>query len=703
MSQQKLLGVVIALCAVPRFAFAQEADGATQPEVTKGESIKVIGKRLDEARNALSPDTGSTIYRFDQKDIQLLPLGDSTPLNQVILQAPGVVQDSFGQLHVRGDHANVQYRIDGVEIPESISGFGQAFDARFAQSINILTGALPAQYGYRTAGIVDIRTKPATDNGGSLGFMGGSHSTGEASGELYGTSDAFSYYLTGSFLRNDLGIENPTPEKNAIHDATRQSHGFGQLSYVIDADSRVSFIFGSADNKFQIPNVPGQDPVYTLAGAPPIDSSQLDAKQNEKNFFQALSYQRSAGENLDYRISLFHRYTDVTYHPDPVGDLVFDGVAAQILRSNDAGGLQADASYRLGNNHVLRTGLYASRERFNVKNASTVFPADADGNQTSDVPNTIQDNSQIVGNTFGIYLQDEWFVTPALTVNYGLRGDRVDTVVKEGQVSPRLGLVYDLSDKTRIHAGYARYFTPPPTEKIDTTSVALFQNTTNALPSDANTAVKSERSNYFDAGVSHQLTPSVTLGLDAYYRDVRHLQDEGQFGNALIFSAFNYERGKIGGVELTGSYKQGGFSAYGNLSISKAMAKGVETGQFNFDPDELAYIAQNWVHLDHDQKLAGSGGVSYKWHATTLSADLLYGSGLRRGFANTEHLPSYTTVNLGILQSLTIPGFGELGGRLAVVNLFDKTYELRDGTGIGVGAPQFGPRRALYGGLTKTF
>jgi len=449
--------------------------------------------------------------------------------------------------------------------------------------------------------------------------------------------------------------------------------------------------------------VPGQDPVYTLAGAPPIDSSQLDAKQNEKNFFQALSYQRSAGENLDYRISLFHRYTDVTYHPDPVGDLVFDGVAAQILRSNDAGGLQADASYRLGNNHVLRTGLYASRERFNVKNASTVFPADADGNQTSDVPNTIQDNSQIVGNTFGIYLQDEWFVTPALTVNYGLRGDRVDTVVKEGQVSPRLGLVYDLSDKTRIHAGYARYFTPPPTEKIDTTSVALFQNTTNALPSDANTAVKSERSNYFDAGVSHQLTPSVTLGLDAYYRDVRHLQDEGQFGNALIFSAFNYERGKIGGVELTGSYKQGGFSAYGNLSISKAMAKGVETGQFNFDPDELAYIAQNWVHLDHDQKLAGSGGVSYKLHATTLSADLLYGSGLRRGFANTEHLPSYTTVNLGILQSLTIPGFGELGGRLAVVNLFDKTYELRDGTGIGVGAPQFGPRRALYGGLTKTF
>jgi outer membrane receptor protein involved in Fe transport len=703
MIQKKLAASVAALFAVPHFAFAQAADAATQPEVVKGESIKVIGKRLDEARNALSPDTGSTVYRFDRQDIELLPLGDSTPLNLLILQAPGVVQDSYGQLHVRGDHANVQYRIDGVVIPEAISGFGQAFDARFAQNINILTGALPAQYGYRTAGIVDIRTKSPADDGGNVGVWGGSHSSAEASAELHGTNGAFSYYLTGSFLRNDLGIENPTPERNAIHDTTRQSKGFGQFSYVLDADSRVSFLFGSADNKFQIPNVPGQEPSYTLAGAPPIDSSQLDAKQNEKNFFQVLNYQRSAGENLDYRISLFHRYTDLTYHPDPVGDLVFNGVAAQILRRNDAGGLQADASYRLGNQHTLRTGLFASRERFTVNNASTVFPADEDGNQTSDVPTTIQDNSRIVGNLFGIYLQDEWQVTPGLTVNYGLRGDHVDTVVKEGQVSPRLGLVYDLSEKTRIHAGYARYFTPPPTEKIDTTSVALFQGTTNALPSDANTAVKSERSNYFDAGVSHQLTPSITVGLDAYYRDVRHLQDEGQFGNALIFSAFNYERGKVYGVEFSGTYKQGGLTAYGNVAISKAMAKGVETGQFNFEQDELDYIAANWVHLDHDQSVAGSGGVSYKWHATTLSADLLYGSGLRRGFANSEHLPSYTNVNLGLLQTFDLPGFGKLDARLAIVNVFDKTYELRDGSGIGVGAPQFGPRRALYGGLTKTF
>src|SRR5476649_503184 len=701
--EDKVMAIAIAAAAfIPAGALAQAAE---VPQDAKPiETIQVVGKRLDEARNGLSPETGSTIYRFDRKDIELLPLGDSTPLNQVILQAPGVVQDSFGQIHVRGDHANVQYRIDGVVIPEAISGFGQAFDVRFADRINILTGALPAQYGYRTEGVVDIHSKgSAIENGGRIGFFGGSHSDAETYAEIHGSGEAFSYYLTGSFLRNNLGVENPTPERNAIHDTTRQSKGFGQFSYLLDADSRVSFLFGSADNKFQIPNVPGQDPTFSLAGAPPLASEQLDAKQNEKNSFQVLSYQRSAGVNLDYQIAVFHRYTDVTYHPDPVGDLTFNGIAAQILRRNDAAGVQADASYRIGDKHTVRAGLFASHERFIVNNSSAVFPADDDGNQTSDVPITIQDNSRLAGNLFGVYLQDEWTPTRNLTVNYGARYDRADTIVKEQQLSPRLGLVYDLSKNTRVHAGYARYFTPPPMEKIDTTSVALFLGTTNALPSDANTAVKSERSDYFDVGVSHLLTPAVTVGLDAYYRKVRHLQDDGKFGNALIFSSFNYEQARIYGVELSASYKHGGFSAYGNLAASSAKAKGVETGQFNFDPDELAFIAQNWVHLDHDQLLAASAGASYKWHSTTLSADMLYGSGLRRGFANSEHLPGYATMNLGLLQAFDLPRAGRIEGRLVVVNLFDKTYELRDGTGIGVGAPQFGPRRAFYAGLSKSF
>jgi outer membrane receptor protein involved in Fe transport len=677
---------------------------ATQPQTL--ETIEVVAKtkKLDAARNGLSPDTGSTIYKFDQQDIVNLPQGDSTPLNQVILQAPGAAQDSFGQLHVRGDHANLQYRINGVVIPEAISGFGQALDTRFADQLNILTGALPAQYGYRTAGVIDIHSKgTAFDNGGRVSLTAGSHDHQELGAEVGGTKGAFTYYLTGSYLRNDLGIENPTPDRNAVHDTTKQGKGFGYLSYLLGDDSRVSFIFGTSSNKFQIPNRPGQTPSFTLDGAPGIASENLDARQDEKNTFQVLSYQGAVGTKVDYQVALFHRYTDVHYQPDPLGDLVFNGIAAQILRKNEVTGLQSDASYRLSEAHTVRSGIFLQRERFGVDNSSQVFPADDQGNQLSSTSLTIQDNSHITGHLYGVYLQDEWKPTNKLTVNYGARYDKVSTVVDESQVSPRVGLVYDLTDQTRLHAGYARYFTPPPTELIDTTTVQKFLGTTNALPSDANTAVKSERSNYFDVGLAHQLTPQVTLGIDGYYRQVDHLQDEGQFGNALIFSAFNYAKGKIYGIELSGSYKGTSFTAYANASYSLARGKTVETGQFHFGQDQLDFIASHWVHLDHDQRMSGSAGAAYRWQDTTFSADALYGSGLRRGFANTEHLPGYTQVNAAVAQHFDLGSFGKLDGRISVINLFDKSYEIRDGTGIGVGAPQFGPRRAYYVSVSKPF
>jgi len=691
--------------ATPSAPATPPANAASAPTLDK---VEVTGQRerLDAARNGLSPETGSTIYRFSQQDIANLPLGENTPLNQVVLQAPGVVQDSYGQLHVRGDHSNVQYRIDGVVIPESISGFGQSLETRFADRISVLTGALPAQYGYRTAAIVDIKTKgQEIGNGGSVGVTFGSHGHIETSGEIGGTQGNFSYYLTGSYLDDKMGIENPTPERDALHDRTNQGKGFGYLSYVLNDTNRISLMFGVSDNHFEIPNVPGQPPQFSLAGSPSVNSATLDATQRERNSFEILSYQGEIADKLDYQVSLFHRDTDVHYQPDAVGDLVFNGIAADVLRRNSADGVQADLSYPIADKHTLRGGLFVQQERFKTDNTSSVFPADGDGNQTSDVPIQITDNTSQRGHLWGVYLQDEWQPTSALTVNYGLRYDQVNTVVDENQLSPRIGVVYDLSPTLRLHAGYARYFTPPPTEKIDTTSVALFQGTTNALPSDANTAVRSERSDYYDAGLALQVTPQLTLGIDGYYRNVQHLQDEGQFGNALIYSAFNYAKGRIYGLELSANYKGPAWAAYGNLAFSRAMAKQIETGQFNFDADELAYINNNWVHLDHDQQVTASAGISYRFaDTTTLSGDALYGSGLRNDFANTGHLPSYTQVNAAVSRSFDLgAGFGKIDARLSMLNVFDRVYELRDGSGIGVGAPQYGPRRTVFVGFSKNF
>ena len=719
----------LVLSAPLSIAFSALADEASAP--TAGASAPPVGKsvvataaaaamsvasqtvvvdaarqKLDAARNGLSPDTGSSVYKFGESDIAALPLGEATPLNQVVLQAPGVVQDSYGQLHVRGDHANVQYRVDGVVIPEAISGFGQSLETRFASNIDVLTGALPAQYGYRTAAVIDIRTKAqAEGTGGSVSYTGGSNRHNEESGEIAGAHGPLSYYLTGSLLHDGMGIENPTPSRTALHDQTQQSKGFGTLSYLLGDDSRLNLMFGVSDNRFEIPDVRGQTPQFALSGDPAVNSSALDARQRERSSFEVLSYQGHEGDATDYQLSTFHRETDVHYAPDAIGDLVFDGIAADVRRKNIADGLQLDASRSLGAAHTLRAGLLVQHERFGVDNLSRVFPADSDGNQTSTTPIKIADDTRIRGNLWGIYLQDEWQPVKSLTINYGARYDRADTVVEESQLSPRLGVVWDAGSSLRLHAGFARYFTPPPTEKIDTTSVAKFAGTTNALPSDADTAVKSERSNYFDAGLAWDATPNLSLGVDAYDREVSNLQDEGQFGNALIYSAFNYAKGRVRGLELTANWKRDALSAYGNLALSRAQGKRIVTGQFNFDPDEIDYISTHWVHLDHDQALTASAGLSYRFATqTTLGADALFGSGLRSGFANSEHLPSYTQVNASLSQVWNSGGLlGKVELRLSVLNMFDHIYELRDGTGIGVGAPQFGPRRTVFASVTKSF
>jgi hypothetical protein len=147
-----------------------------------------------------------------------------------------------------------------------------------------------------------------------------------------------------------------------------------------------------------------------------------------------------------------------------------------------------------------------------------------------------------------------------------------------------------------------------------------------------------------------------------------------------------------------------------NLAYQSAKGKNIDSAQFNFTQQELDYIGDHYIHLDHEQQFTASGGTSYLWHDTRFSADFLVGSGLRadetladgESIPNGTHLPEYTQVNLGTSHVIHLSGAGTLTARLDLINAFDKIYEIRNGTGVGVGAPQFGPRRGLFLGLSKS-
>jgi outer membrane receptor protein involved in Fe transport len=671
----------------------------------------VIAHTHEQVRNTLSPTTGTSAYKLDAQSIEDLPQGSDTSLTKVLLQAPGVAEDSAasGGLHIRGEHANLQYRLNGILLPDGVSGFGDTIDSHIIQNATLLDGTLPAQYGFRTAAVVDIDTKTGFENSGTAEIMGGSNGTLQPSVSYGGRQGDVDYFLAASHLSSDLGIENPTPSASAIHDHTEQNKQFGYTSYLINPFQRLEMVAGNSISYFEIPNNPNQTSTYKISGVENFNSANLDERQFESNQFMTAAWQGS-DDDVTVQIAPYVRNSETHFRPDDTGDLIFNGLASNVQYTDLATGLQNDNSWRVSNDHTLRGGFTIQNDHVQnntdslaLETSGGVPITDAAGNNIVSSP--IIDNHTKDGQLYGLYAQDEWKISRDLTVNYGARFDDMEQYVSANQLSPRVGLVYKATDTTTLHAGYARYFTPPPMELVSNGDIAGFANTTGAPAVTQNDAVKPERSHDFDVGAAQKLGDRWEVGIDGYYKLVHDLLDEGQFGPALILTPFNYQHGYIYGSELTATYTGDKLRGYGNFAFSRAMGENVVSSQFNFsDPAELAYISDHYVHLDHDQTYTLSGGVTYDvLQDTTLGVNTNAGSGLRDGFANTSHLPPYATLDASVEQRFDLIPKEQTALRLSVTNIFDSEYELRSGTGIGVGAPQYGARRGVFAALIQKF
>jgi opacity protein-like surface antigen len=715
------------------------APAPTVPAISPTEAVAAQNESFDQARSNLYTTIGTTSDTINRDLIEALPQGGNAPVEKVILQAPGVSQDSAasGLLHVRNDHANVQFRINGVMLPDGVTGFGSFLDTDLIGSMSLITGALPAEYGMRTVGLIDITTRTDVfNNSGSIGIYGGSQGTIQPSFEYGGTFGAncpsgaaqsksptcfggTQYFFTGTYLQNKEGIENPLPSYGAIHDFTQQEKGFAYLSTFIDPYTRLSLISGTFTASFQIPN--STNAPTSTALVPPeslltFNSANLNENQDEDTQFAVLALQRSVN-GFDGQISYFTRYNNLHFMPDPVGDLILNGVASDISRQSYSNGVQGDAAYTVNPAHTLRAGFTVSAEDSWVDNTSLV----QDTSVGPPAPlESITDDASKVGWLAGVYAQDEWRITNQLTMNAGLRFDQMWQYVDANQLSPRLSFTYKPFENTTIHAGYARYFTPPVLVEAAPSNVALFAGTSGAPSNFGNSPVLPERSHYFDAGVDQKVPlgcysalprdcASLDLGLDAYYKIAQDLIDNGNFGQALVLSAFNYAHGIVQGVEFSAKYHNGNFQAYGNLAVGQEKATDVVSNQFLFGNTPLAdlggltqlqYLDSHWIYTDHTQLVTGSAGLSYRWNGTTVSADMIYGSGLRTGDANIDTEAPYAQFNVGVARDFATRD-GPVTVRFDVVNVLDTVYQIRSGTGIGVFAPQYGPRRGYFLGLKK--
>ena len=380
----------------------------------------------------------------------------------------------------------------------------------------MIDGALPAEYGNRTAGIIDIQTKTGLFNtGGEISLYGGSHATLHPSISYGGSTGSFNYFFSGDYNTNTLGIESPDGRSDPKHDRTKQYHLFGYGEDILDQNSSITAVVGISNDMFQIPNRVGLQPTGLdgIVGLGPQDpasgnflleangqtafpSTALDERQRETTDYGILSYLRSDG-NLDTQVSLFSRYSSLYFTPGAnVGGMLYGGIAQTAYKRDVAYGLQAEGAWHAGGGHTVRFGLLYQADDILSDTGSLVLPTAAGGPSIPipirfapippkparfrTLPVSIFDRGTKHAWSYGLYAQDEWKILDDLTLNYGLRYDHYAAFDAENQISPRANLVWTPTDTTTVHAGFARYFSPPPIELVASTDIALFDNTTAA-------------------------------------------------------------------------------------------------------------------------------------------------------------------------------------------------------------------------------
>lgn len=384
-----------------------EDEGKPQPNT----AVVITARRLDTARTQIDAGLGSTVYSLNNDTIDDRPGGETGSIANILMQSPGVTV-SGEAVTIRGSK-DIQVRVNNVIIPEAISDPADRLSARLAQSTRVMTGTLPAQFGFVPAGVISLTTKNGLYNHfGELEFYGGTDGFVEPAMEWAGS--AFNTSLFGSASLEADRMDVADLDGNETRDHRREIGGMAFADHILGSNDRLSFIIGGDDEHHR----------FGQTGLPA-------GTQESRAAYGVATYQHS-GDNLTVQASLF------------AGSGTDEANFAERTREQRTNsGTQIDASYNLGTAHVIKAGLLASRFKADEQSPGGVAFIDA-------------------RNSIGVYAQDEWKLSSTVTFNPGVRVDWLRGPGDKASIEPRASLVWTLPSGLTAHLGYARYATAAP-------------------------------------------------------------------------------------------------------------------------------------------------------------------------------------------------------------------------------------------------
>jgi len=661
--------------------------------------LKTIASLNTTARSSASGTPVSSNVLTRQ---QLAALPANNRLNQIVQTVPGIVRFSYNEPVAHGFHG-VTYEIDGAPIPQgTTSNFAEIIDPKNVDSVEVFTGAFPAEYGgSRMGAVINVQTNRLADlqrpEEGQFTIGGGNYGQAVTSFDEALKLGSGELFFNANSQHTDRGLDTPT--NNPIHDNSSQSDQFLRFITPLGPRQTLAFDFSNQLAQFQIPiNTDPNNPIDPQVSLPGTDDVQREYDRYANFNFTSTS---KDGNGVFQFIPWF-RYTRVAYGGDLTND-VQSTLSGQYLA-----GLQQDqrASYaglrisqlRVTGHHAFKVGADVSRENY-TDHEVFAAPANAGPPDPALPYTTFQTSVAQAGTQLGLYAQDKWSPSHTLTVDYGLRYDRSTGFTGGWQLSPRIGVNIAPDDKNIVHFYYGRMYAAPSLEDVRQDCVVL-----SGCPTTPVYDLKPERDAYFEMGVAHTFNSSIKGYVNYFRRNAVNVLDTTQLLNTPLFAVFNNAVGRDEGFETRLEGRVNGLDSwFVSGTYSHAEAAGVSGSTFLFPPDAASNTS--FQDEDHDQTWEANGaythrfGTGHAWFATLQSE---YGTGYPVAFqAGVDRLPAHLTFDIGLGKQPGTNGDRSLGFDLNIENLLNHQYVIKIANGFNT--TQIASGRSVLLRLTAPF